>query len=441
MGPAVRDRLYGEIELPGIAQELARECPMLLRLREIRLPNVPLLTFPSYAGASRYEHSVGVAHLAWWWARRNRLAPPDAEALTLAALYHDAATPAFSHLFEEQLAAAGFDHESELAHTVATAGSVPGHRYAQIFLGRSARLRDEVETHSRSSTRLSIDGLYDLMTGADPLGVIVHGDIDLDNIDNTVRAATAMGLDDAHLLKPLEIAAALEWDGKQVVLSATADGPIRSWRGARRAVYDNLLSSKTEFLAQTAVKWAIDLCSLDDDHGVLRSPRAWVMTEPELVFGHLRLVEESRRLIDDLRLGRLPEFVACAWHGDLRRFLRGGSSAVNAFADRVTKALEVTCYANFYIDKRERSICLPSRVGLWTAPSQDIAPDHTGPPCPGVVGVVCPRGVRDRLDGQAICDVVGQEVTAALGAPPDHVGLDWGLPHGSSPAAVQPSLL
>lgn len=413
---------------------------MLLRLREVRLPNIPLLTFPSYAGTSRYEHSIGVAHLAWWWGRRNDLSSADAEALTLAALYHDAATPAFSHLFEEQLAAAGFDHESELSHTVATSGSVPGHRFAQIFLGESARLRDEVETHPNQSARLSIDGLYDLMTGSDPLGAIVHGDIDLDNIDNTVRAATAMGLDGSERLRPLEIAAAMEWDGGQVVLSSTADGPIRSWRGARRAVYDNLLSSKAEFLSQTAVKWAIDLCSLHDGHQVLRRPEAWVLTEPELIFEHLRLVDESKRLIDDLRLGRLPDLVACAWHSDLRHFVREGSRAVRAFSHRVTEALGVECYVNFYVDKRERAIRLPARAGLWSAQSQVTEKDSPRPPCSGVLGVVCGRGLRERLDDETICKAVDDEVRLAFGTPPEHIGLEWSLPHRAGLAPVQARL-
>src|SRR5215213_4390987 len=100
---APSDALYGRLELPAIVSRLATSDPLILRLREVRMPNIPFVSYPSFAGVTRFEHSLGVAHLAWWWAKRNRLSRDEAEALALAGLYHDAASPAFSHLFEEFL--------------------------------------------------------------------------------------------------------------------------------------------------------------------------------------------------------------------------------------------------------------------------------------------------------------------------------------------------
>ena len=55
----IRDRLYGKLELPDIAWDLATTCPVLLRLREIRMANIPFLTHPSFANVDRYEHPWG----------------------------------------------------------------------------------------------------------------------------------------------------------------------------------------------------------------------------------------------------------------------------------------------------------------------------------------------------------------------------------------------
>ena len=46
------------------------------------MANIPFLTHPSFANVDRYEHSLGVAHLAWRWASRSRIPKDQALALT-----------------------------------------------------------------------------------------------------------------------------------------------------------------------------------------------------------------------------------------------------------------------------------------------------------------------------------------------------------------------
>ena len=90
------------------------------------MANIPFFTYPSFANVDRFEHSLGVAHLAWRWARRNCLSDDKALALTLAALYHDGATPAFGHLFEEYLFRFGWNHENALVLLLLGDWTCPG---------------------------------------------------------------------------------------------------------------------------------------------------------------------------------------------------------------------------------------------------------------------------------------------------------------------------
>jgi hypothetical protein len=353
------DRIYGRIELPESARRLARTCPLLLRLREVRMPNIPFYDFPSFANVSRYEHSVGVAHLAYWWAKRNSLDDESVEAVTLAALYHDAATPAFSHLFEEFLSRQGFDHEIALADILSARPAVDGGRFAQVFLGRHCRLRDEIGLRARADSVLSATGIAGLVTARHPLGVAVHGDLDLDNIDNVIRAVTAMGLArDRECIHPYEVASCLAWDGTRVGLVDGSPGAVGRWRALRRRLYGSILRNEREFLAQATIKWALEECYKADP--ALSEESAWTLTESELIFQHLRQTAASRRLIDAVRLGQPAQLLLSAWLDDVSSLAGDDSDKVTRLlCEQLGEIFGCEVYLNFYIDKRERSIRLP----------------------------------------------------------------------------------
>lgn len=40
------------------------DCPGLLRLRNVRMANNQFVAFPAFSTTTRYEHSLGVCHLA-----------------------------------------------------------------------------------------------------------------------------------------------------------------------------------------------------------------------------------------------------------------------------------------------------------------------------------------------------------------------------------------
>jgi hypothetical protein len=354
---SVRDRLYGAIELPALVSELAECCPVLQRLREVRMANIPFATFPSFANVTRFEHSIGVAHLAWRFARSQELPEDQALALTLAALYHDGASPAFGHLYEEFLIADGFDHEQALVDLLIGSDTLHGRTDAQVFLGRRCRLKTKVPMLQPSSP-LSCHGIAMILGGRDSLSSVIAGSIDLDNIDNVIRAASAMGLPQAEIVHPYEILDALTIENGRLVRNVAGGDAIARWQIVREELYSAILANNFEFRCQSATKWAIALASESEPR--LAECASWTLTEPELVFEHLRTHSQARELIDGVRLGAPPPLLVRIEVDDVSPLLdRAGLPRLHDVALEITALVRKPTFINFYVDKGPRPVDLP----------------------------------------------------------------------------------
>ena len=100
----INDRIHGNIEIDVIAQSII-DTPEFQRLRRISQTGVLQWIFPS-ANHSRFEHSIGVYHLAKEFAKNllEKYELKNKEKLikiiSIAGLIHDLGHLAFSHLFE-----------------------------------------------------------------------------------------------------------------------------------------------------------------------------------------------------------------------------------------------------------------------------------------------------------------------------------------------------
>ena len=136
------DALYGNCTLPEPISRLARQ-PLIQRLREIRLSNIDSLSTPGIANVSRFEHSLGTAHLASCVRFGKTTTPEDKLILQAACLLHDSAIQPFGHLVEEALRYLDVDvpHE-ERWQLIATGGDrdhIGGIDF-QIYFGLEAGL-------------------------------------------------------------------------------------------------------------------------------------------------------------------------------------------------------------------------------------------------------------------------------------------------------------
>jgi hypothetical protein len=392
-----QDRIYGAIELPALAKEVAETCPVMLRLREVRMANIPFLTYPSFANVDRYEHSLGVAHLAWRWATRNALPQELGVALCIAALYHDGATPAFGHLFEEFLGRYGFDHETALVNLLmGQPENLLGGESCQVFLGLHCKLRDILPRVSDPTSPLTTTFIANLAAGKGTLGRLIKGDIDFDNIDNVIRASSAMGIvkhDD--VVHPYEITDAIVFEDGEIRLDRSHLFALSHWAELRRQLYGEILNNPHEFRAQTSIKWAIEECAKEDLS--LAEPGAWVLTDPMLSFEHLRKPAFSRLLLDKVRIGKPPELLFSAWLEDLSPLLGVSSeSTIKLMCQQISDLINMDVYVNYYLDKRQRPIRFDlsnhslSLFGSNGANSEStLSPSPAGKPQPsGVLGVI-----------------------------------------------------
>src|SRR5436190_8268745 len=91
------DPLHGTIQFDETLVALV-QMPVVQRLRHVRLSNIDSVDIPAIANLSRFEHVVGVAHLAGEVGFLRSLPAFDHLVLKGSALLHDWAITSFGHL-------------------------------------------------------------------------------------------------------------------------------------------------------------------------------------------------------------------------------------------------------------------------------------------------------------------------------------------------------
>lgn len=97
----VRDPIHGFVRLDGECAQIV-DTPVLQRLRGIRQLALASYVYPG-ALHTRFDHTLGVTHVARTLAKMLNLDPQFVRLVTLAALLHDAGHGPFSHVSERSL--------------------------------------------------------------------------------------------------------------------------------------------------------------------------------------------------------------------------------------------------------------------------------------------------------------------------------------------------
>lgn len=238
--------LYGELRLEPEIWELVGK-PLCQRLRHIRLSNIDSLSSPGVAGVSRYEHSLGAAHLAGLVScgltRRSKIL------LQAAALIHDAGITPFGHLVEEALACHGDKLSHENIWQELSQHSIPGGLSFQILGGRESGLPTWAEKMFGVDAAEALRIITGAVKGEGEIGALVSGSLDVDNIDNVCRAAFHMGVSFDPKL-PVALArsiVAVSSDGC-LCFDDDGEGLIVQWLDLRREVYERFMLSRRDFV-------------------------------------------------------------------------------------------------------------------------------------------------------------------------------------------------
>lgn len=160
----IRDPLYGFITVNEMELNVI-SAPDVQRLRRVAHLGLSDAVYPS-ATHSRFEHSLGVMHLAGELATSLRLPEETIQAYKIAGLLHDVGHPPFSHALEEVIEdRLGFEHERQ-----------------------SERIIRKLEDLYAPNAEFVIDIIH-----GDTKYDIVAGDIDADRLDYLQRDSRRTG--------------------------------------------------------------------------------------------------------------------------------------------------------------------------------------------------------------------------------------------------------
>ena len=166
----IKDSVHDHIRIDGVARDLL-DTPELQRLRRIRQLGTVSLVYPS-ANHTRFEHSLGVYHLACEALEHLNVDGRQAERVHAAAILHDIGHGPFSHNLEPLThRRTGRYHDD--VHDLLTNGEI------------GSVLRDH---------DLAPDRIADLIAGEGRFGQLVSGELDVDRMDYLVRDAHHTGV-------------------------------------------------------------------------------------------------------------------------------------------------------------------------------------------------------------------------------------------------------
>jgi len=220
--PVYSRHLDGDWELPLLLERLSQtpEAARARRIAQAAAPDYLLMRGPI---PSRFQHGMGVAFLAGLVLKKNPDLKKYQNLLLSAALMHDWGLPCFSHLAEPLLKKmTGMDGESFLGFVVEKYG-----RVKEVLEDFGVDYQDVVK----------------VVTGDfGPLGEIINGSLDLDNLDNILRYAIAASLPGK---KPNVIKVAVSFrfiNGRWYLLEDCLED-VRKWQALRKRVYSSIYSN------------------------------------------------------------------------------------------------------------------------------------------------------------------------------------------------------
>jgi hypothetical protein len=270
------DPLYGRIEFSGREAELIF-APEIQRLRYVRMCNINSMLISGASEISRFEHIIGVLHLARIWSDTNGLTGSDGEAFHAAALLHDVQTGPFGHSMEYVLADNRIANEKgEFRHDDVLNGS------RTLYLQRAEAAASFMGY--RFSAQETLGPLWakvaDIIAGKGSLGPLIAGRVDLDNIDNVVRLAYHVGVADRADARVAEgLARDLRIQDSVVSISRAGADLLSRWQEIRRDLYRLLLHDWAEFSAKAMLSVMMEQAV---NHNILGA-ESWLLTDDQLM--------------------------------------------------------------------------------------------------------------------------------------------------------------
>ncbi|MCU4925668.1 HD domain-containing protein [Halobacteria archaeon AArc-dxtr1] len=388
----VKDSVHDHIEVASVARDLL-DTPAVQRLRGIRQLGTVSLVYPS-ANHTRFEHSLGVYHLACEALSHLGIEGQQASRIGAAALLHDVGHGPFSHNLEPlTYRRTGRYHDD--VHDLLASGPV----------GEVLRDHD-----------LEPDAIADLVAGEGRYGQLVSGELDVDRMDYLVRDAHHTGvpygtIDHGRLVRELTFV-----DDELVLREGnvqTAESLLVARALMNPTVYSHSVARISKVMLRRAAEALLEADETDadslqrmDDHDLIAALRRCEATRDlSRRLDHRDLYKRAVWAeIDDV-----PGGIIEADHEQIRTFEReiADQAAVDPDAvivdvpDRPTMT-ESTSRVVVNGDIRPLGRQSPLVEALRAAQSSQWR-----------LGVYCPADVRDRVGREALA-VLGLDIDGPL---------------------------
>jgi len=184
----IKDSVHDYITLDPVAADLL-DTPTLQRLRHVKQLSTVRLVFPS-ANHTRFEHSLGVYHLASRALTHLAVDDDTATHARAAALLHDVGHGPYGHQTEDLIRRrTGKDHD----------------RVGWLLTDSDREVCQVLERHGLDPRRVT-----ELIDGGGRIGSLISGELDVDRMDYLVRDAHHTGapygtIDHGRLVRELRI--------------------------------------------------------------------------------------------------------------------------------------------------------------------------------------------------------------------------------------------
>jgi HD superfamily phosphohydrolase len=253
----VNDAVHGAIRVEGPILELM-DTLELQRLNAIRQLGLTYLTFPG-ANHSRIEHSLGVYHVANRIAKNLGLEKHESDLVHCAALLHDVGHGPFSHTLEHVInEILGMDH-MEFTERIIVGEEDNVHEDDRKEFGDVKRICDILESHDiepREVAKLVRGG------GEHRLGPIIHGTIDVDQIDYLLRDAHYTGV--AHGIIDVDrLAETISIFEGSLVIDKKGVAAVEGLLVARALMFSSVYFHKTVRISEMMMARAVEYSEKD----------------------------------------------------------------------------------------------------------------------------------------------------------------------------------
>jgi len=314
----IKDSVHDHISVAGVARDLL-DTPPVQRLRRVSQLGTAVLVYPS-ANHTRFEHSLGVYHLADRALGHLGVEGQQAERVRAAALLHDVGHGPYSHNVEGVIARHTGRYHDEVT--------------ALLTEGPVARVLSE---HG-----INPDRIADLVAGEGKFGQLVSGELDVDRMDYLVRDAHHTGvpygtIDHERLVRELRYV-----DG-ELVLDEGNVQTAESLLLARALMNPTVYQHHVARIAKTMLRRATErlLAETDLDAGTLArmdDPALRVaLRDCEATAGYARRLDERalyKRAVW-AEMEAVPDALLAADHEAVRQYERDVADEANVDPDEV----------------------------------------------------------------------------------------------------------